>query len=127
VHDVLRHEFLHCRSLEIQEKQANEAAEAARKEQVILACARRDAARAAANMQQRHLEAACQLDGSAARAAFDRHPSAFAHAPRSAAAAIDPGKTSPSPNNPTATPVTMAATATHVHTTTVDPSFNPTV
>jgi len=71
VHDVLRHEFLHCRSLEIQEKQANEAAEAARKEQVILACARRDAARAAANMQQRHLEAACQLDGSAARAAFE--------------------------------------------------------
>lgn len=53
------------------ERLANEAAEAARKEQVILSCARRDAARAAADMQQRHLEAACQLEGGAARAAFE--------------------------------------------------------
>jgi len=40
-----------------------EAAEEARKEQVLLACARRDSSRAAAEMQRRHLEAAVHLEG----------------------------------------------------------------
>ncbi len=45
------------------ERQALEAAEEARKEQVLLSCARRDSSRAAAEMQRRHLEAAVQLEG----------------------------------------------------------------
>lgn len=40
-----------------------EAAEEARREQVLLSCARRDSARAVADMQRRHLEAAVQLEG----------------------------------------------------------------
>lgn len=40
-----------------------EAAEEARKEQVLLACARRDSSRAASEMQRRHLEAAVHLEG----------------------------------------------------------------
>lgn len=45
-----------------QERAALEAAEEARKEQVLLACARRDGARAAAEMKRRHLEAAVTLE-----------------------------------------------------------------
>jgi hypothetical protein len=53
----------HRRALTQKERQALEAAEEARKEQVLLACARRDSSRAAAEMQRRHLEAAVQLEG----------------------------------------------------------------
>lgn len=49
--------------LELQEQQAKLAAEEARKEQVVLACARRDASKAAAEMQKRHLDAASSLEG----------------------------------------------------------------
>lgn len=51
------------RALTQKERQALEAAEEARKEQVLLACARRDSTRAAAEMQRRHLEAAVHLEG----------------------------------------------------------------
>ena len=45
------------------EERAREAAEDARREQIILACARRDGAVAAAELQRRHIEAASQLEG----------------------------------------------------------------
>lgn len=51
------------RCLELQEQQAKQAVEEARKEQVVLACARRDASKAAAEMQKRHLDAATSLEG----------------------------------------------------------------
>lgn len=50
------------KSLKLQEKQAKDAATAARKEQVVLACARRDSARTVSEMQQRHIEAAVKLE-----------------------------------------------------------------
>ena len=52
-----------CRALAQHERQAMDAAEDARREQVLLACARRDSTRAVAEMQRRHLEAAVQLEG----------------------------------------------------------------
>lgn len=51
------------KALTQKECQALEAAEEARKEQVLLACARRDSSLAAAEMQRRHIEAAVQLEG----------------------------------------------------------------
>ena len=45
------------------ERQALEAVEEARREQSVLSCARKDSARAAAELKRRHLEAAVYLEG----------------------------------------------------------------
>jgi hypothetical protein len=55
--------FFPVRALMERERQASEAAEEARREQSVLSCARRDSARAAAELKRRHLEAAVYLEG----------------------------------------------------------------